>query len=253
MFDIPSRNTFENFLDVSDPIEVFNKRKKLMKKIGNALEDVLEIKALDFYHNDIEDDTKEGERALLAKILNYLVLINNEVGVNLAKKITSSKNMTLSISGLKSLCVYGTDIPFNFLDKFYLKWKEDSLVIEKWFELMSILNVEGQGLNFINDLLSHEAFEYKNPNKIRSVLGTFQRENVLLFHANNSSGYNFISNQVSLIDKNNPQAAARLVLPLTRFTNYDETRKNKMKKALKDISDQPISSDLSEIVNKALI
>ena len=253
LFDIPSRNTFENFLDVSDPIEVFNKRKKLMKIIGNALEDVLEIKVLDFYHNDIEDDTKEGERALLAKILNYLVLINNEVGVNLAEKITSSKNMTLSISGLKSLCVYGTDIPFNFLDKFYLKWKEDSLVIEKWFELMSILNVEGQGLNYINDLLSHEAFEYKNPNKIRSVLGTFQRENVLLFHANNSSGYNFISNQVSLIDKNNPQAAARLVLPLTRFTNYDETRKNKMKKALKDISDQPISSDLSEIVNKALI
>ena len=161
--------------------------------------------------------------------------------------------MTLSISGLKSLCVYGKDIPFNLLDKFYLKWKEDSLVIEKWFELMSILNVEGQGLNFINDLLSHEAFEYKNPNKIRSVLGTFQRENVLLFHANNSSGYNFISNQVSLIDKSNPQAAARLVLPLTRFNNYDETRKNKMKKALKDISDQPISSDLSEIVNKALI
>ena len=89
-----------------------------MKIIGNALEDVLEIKALDFYHNDIEDDTKEGERALLAKILNYLVLINNEVGVNLAKKITSSKNMTLSISGLKSLCVYGTDIPFNFFMQF---------------------------------------------------------------------------------------------------------------------------------------
>ena len=127
----------------------------------------------------------------------YIIYENN-------LKITSSKNMTLSISGLKSLCVYGSDIPFNFLDKFYLKWKEDSLVIEKWFELMSILNVEGQGLNFINDLLSHEAFEYKNPNKIRSVLGTFQRENVLLFHANNSSGYNFISNQVRLIDKNNP-------------------------------------------------
>ena len=60
LFYIPSRNTFENFLDVSDPIEVFNKRKKLMKIIGNALEDVLEIKVLDFYHNDIEDDTKQG-------------------------------------------------------------------------------------------------------------------------------------------------------------------------------------------------
>ena len=117
---------------------------------------------------------------------------------------------------------------------------------------MSSLNIEGKGLNFIKDLLSHESFEYKNPNKIRSVLGSFQKENVLLFHANDSSGYNFISKQVSFIDENNPQAAARLVLPLTRFSNYDEIRKNKMKKALKNISNQPISTDLSEIVNKAL-
>ena len=74
----------------------------------------------------------------------------------------------------------------------------------------------------------------------------------MLFHANDSSGYNFISEQVILIDKNNPQAAARLVLPLTRFRNYDKIRRNKMIKALKNISKELISTDLSEIVNKAL-
>ena len=252
LLDIPSRGTFENYLNISDPILIFEKRKELMKKIGVDLQDIFEIKALELYHYKIDAANKNGERALLDKILNYLVLINNKVGVDLAKKITLSKNMTISITGLKSLCFYGSEPPLDLLNKFYTKWKDHSLVIEKWFELMSSLNLEGKGLNFIKDLLSHESFEYKNPNKIRSVLGSFQKENVLLFHANDSSGYDFISEQVSLIDKNNPQVAARLVLPLTRFSNYDEFRKNKMKKALKNISNQSISPDLSEIVNKAL-
>ncbi|MDC6451784.1 aminopeptidase N C-terminal domain-containing protein, partial [Alphaproteobacteria bacterium] len=231
---------------------IFNKRKELMKIIGVALQDIFEIKALELFHYKIDADKKNGERALLDKILNYLVLINNKVGIDLAKQITLSKNMTLSITGLKSLCFYGSEPPLDLLNKFYTKWKDHSLVIEKWFELMSSLNIEGKGLNFIKDLLSHESFEYKNPNKIRSVLGSFQKENVLLFHANDSSGYDFISDQVCLIDEKNPQAAARLVLPLTRFSNYDEIRKNKMKNALKNISKQSISLDLSEIVNKAL-
>ena len=252
LLDMPSRSVFENYLKKANPIDVYNKRKVLMKKIGVALQDVFEIKALELYHYKIVAEERNGERALLGKILNYLVLINNQKGVNLAEKITLSKNMTLSITGLKSLCLYGSKPPLNLLNKFYKKWKDHSLVIEKWFELMSILNIEKEGLNFIKDLLLHESFEYKNPNKIRSVLGSFQKENVLLFHAHDSSGYNFISEQVSLIDETNPQAAARLVLPLTRFSNYDEIRKNKMKKALKNISNQSISSDLSEIVNKAL-
>ena len=41
---------------------------------------------------------------------------------------------------------------------------------------MSSLNIEGKGLKFIKDLLSHESFEYKNPNKIRSVLGHFKKK-----------------------------------------------------------------------------
>ena len=81
--------------------------------------------------------------------------------------------------------------------------------------------------------MKHKDFDYKNPNKLRSVLSTFQRENVLLFHANDSSGYKFVAEQVAIIDKSNPQAAARLILPLTRFKNYSCKRKNKIKDVLK--------------------
>jgi len=119
--------------------------------------------------------------------------------------------------------------------------------------MMSTLNVENQGLNLIKNLLTHKDFDYKNPNKIRSVLSTFQRENVLLFHANDSSGYKFVSEQVAMIDKNNPQAAARLIIPLTRFENYSNERKIKIKYVLKSINKPFISNDLSEIIGKALV
>ena len=97
-----------------------------MKIIGVALQDIFEIKALELYHYKIDADKKNGERALLDKILNYLVLINNKVGVDLAKKITLSKNMTISITGLKSLCFYGSEPPLDLLNKFYTKWKDHS-------------------------------------------------------------------------------------------------------------------------------
>ena len=68
-----------------------------------------------------------------------------------------------------------------------------------------------------------------------------------------TSGYEFISEQVAIIDKYNPQAAARLILPLTRFKNYSIERKNKIKNVLKIINKPFISNDLSEIIEKALI
>ena len=155
--------------------------------------------------------------------------------------------------GLKSLCFANNELALNYLNDFYNKWKNNELVVEKWFEMMSTLNLESQGLRLIKHLLKHKDFDYKNPNKLRSVLNTFQRENVLLFHANDSSGYKFISEQVAIVDKNNPQAAARLILPLTRFKNYSYERKNKIKNVLKNINKPFISNDLSEIIEKALI
>ena len=224
-----------------------------MKKIASNLQEVFEKKILHLMNSNIYDKNNLGERALLGKLLNYLVLINSVVGIQISKKISVSENMTLSIIGLKSLCLGNNKTALEYLNNFYKKWYNNDLVIEKWFEMMSGLNSKSQGLNFIKNLLVHEAFDFKNPNKLRAVLNTFQRENILLFHANDSSGYKFISEQVAIIDKNNPQVAARLILPLTRFNNYTSQRKNKIKTVLKSINKSFISNDLSEIIEKALI
>ncbi len=253
LLELPSRTTFENLSSDVDPILIFKRKKDLMKRIGFGLQEIFEINALKLFKSKIENTKSSGERLLLEKILKYLILIESSIGFQIAKKITASKNMTLSIIGLKSLCLANNQLALNYLNDFYKKWKNNHLVIEKWFEMMSTINVESQGLNQIEYLLKHKDFDYKNPNKLRSVLNTFQRENVLLFHANDSSGYKFIAEQVAIIDKSNPQAAARLILPLTRFKNYSCQRKNKIKDVLKSINKPFISNDLSEIIEKALI
>ncbi len=253
LLELPSRTTFENLSNDVDPISIFKRKKDFIKKIALGLQEVFEINALKLYKSKIQDDKSFGERLLLEKILKYLILIESSIGIQIAKKITASKNMTLSIIGLKSLCLANNQLALNYLNDFYKKWKNNHLVIEKWFEMMSTLNIGSQGLNLIKHLLKHKDFDYKNPNKLRAVLSTFQRENVLLFHANDSSGYKFVSEQVAIIDKSNPQAAARLVLPLTRFKNYSYERKNKIKDVLKSINKPFISNDLSEIIEKALI
>lgn len=253
LLELPSRTTFENLSSDVDPITIFNKKKDLMKRIGLGLQEIFEIHALKLCKSKIENDKSFAERLLLEKILKYLILIESSIGFKIAKKITVSKNMTLSIIGLKSLCLANNQLALNSLNDFYKKWKNNHLVIEKWFEMMSTLNIGSQGLNQIKYLLKHKDFDYKNPNKLRSVLNTFQRENVLLFHADDASGYKFVSEQVAIIDKSNPQAAARLILPLTRFKNYSCERKNKIKDVLESINKSCISSDLSEIIEKALI
>ena len=253
LLELPSRTTLEGLSHISDPIDIFESRVKLSKQIALRLKDPFEQTALKLFNDNIDRSEKYEERSLLSKILNYLVLIKSETGIELAQNITLSKNMTLSSIGLKSLCQDNSENSIKHLNNFYSKWSNNSLVLEKWFEMMSILNIKGEGINFIKKLLSHDAFDYKSPNKLRSVLGVFQRENTLLFHANDCSGYNFVSEQISLIDSFNSQAAARLVLPLTRFNNYTDDRKKKMKNSLSEIyKKKRLSSDLSEIIAKAL-
>ena len=253
LLEFPSKNALENLYNVSDPIDVYNARRNLIKKIALSLQNIFEKTVSRLINDDIKRSDQMGKRLLLGKILNYLILIDSKIGIQLAENISVSDNMTLSSIGLKSLCQGDIKNSIKHLNNFYLKWEGNSLVLEKWFEMMSTLNVEGEGVNFIKKLLSHQAFDYKNPNKLRSVLGSFQRENILLFHANDSSGYNFVSDQIILIDLKNPQVAARLILPLTRFNNYSELRKEKMKQALYKIyKKNNLSSDLSEIIDKAL-
>ena len=252
LIDLPSKSSLENFLKDSDPIDNYYKRQNLMIEIATNLKATFEDLAILLANDNICLPKHYGHRSLLEKILNYLCLIDSEIGVDLAQRFSSSNNMTLSILSLKSLCLNNPRMALPYLNNFYLNWKENDLVLEKWFEIMASINIGEGGLDFVKKLLQHKDFDKESPNKLRSVIGTFQRENILLFHSRDMTGYEFVADQISEIDKYNPQVASRLILPMTRFQNFNKELQDIIKFKLQKIYRQKISNDLSEILEKAI-
>ena len=115
LLELPSLSILENLSNTVDPILIFKRKNNLLKKIAIHLQDVLESRALKLIQGKIYNDRCIGERALLEKLLKYLLLIDSEIGIQIAKKISVSKNMTLSIIGLKSLCLSDSKKALRFL------------------------------------------------------------------------------------------------------------------------------------------
>jgi aminopeptidase N len=101
--------------------------------------------------------------------------------------------------------------------------------------------------------MAHPAFSINNPNKARSLLGAFCSANPINFHTADGSGYGFLKEQIIALNALNPQVAARLVTPLTRWKKLPEPNRQQMRDALQQIADhQGLVKDIQEIVTKSL-
>ena len=87
LLEFPSKNALENLYNVSDPIDVYNARRNLIKKIALSLQNIFEKTVSRLINDDIKRSDQMGKRLLLGKILNYLVLIDSKIGIQLAENI----------------------------------------------------------------------------------------------------------------------------------------------------------------------
>src|SRR4029453_2667050 len=103
----------------------------------------------------------------------------------------------------------------------------------------------------VRKLVEHPAYDRRNPNRVRSVVGAFAGS--VRFHDATGGGYRFLADQGVATDKFNPQLAARLVGPLGRWRRYDAKRQALMKAELERIVGEPgLSKDAFEIASKSL-
>ena len=101
--------------------------------------------------------------------------------------------------------------------------------------------------------MQHPAFDMKNPNKLRALLGGFCGQNAINFHMVDGSGYRFLGDRILELNKQNPQVASRMLTPLTRWKKYGEARQQQMKAQLQRILDSDgLSKDVYEVVSKSL-
>jgi aminopeptidase N len=134
---------------------------------------------------------------------------------------------------------------------FYDKWSSHDLVMDKWFSLQAT-SERPNTLERVKSLLSHPDFQLTTPNKVRSLIGAFTQFNPRYFHAKDSSGYTFLTEMLLKIDAINPQVAARLATPFTRWQRLESLRKDLMHQQLKILAEHPLSRDLLEVVSKSL-
>jgi aminopeptidase N len=194
-----------------------------------------------------------GKRALANLALAYLARIGDREAVFTAQaRYESARNMTERMGGLNALMLTDAPAKRNALNDFYTRYNQEALVMDKWLTLQATAHREDT-LQEVIDLMAHPAYQGRNPNKIRALVGAFCNSNPAVFHAADGSGYTFWADNVIAIDAFNPQVAARLARALARWRQYEPGRRALMRSALARVAVQPkLSKDTTEVVSKSL-
>ena len=138
------------------------------------------------------------------------------------------------------------------LNDFYNRFQHEALVIDQWFAIQATCSLRGT-LERVKALMEHDAFDIKVPNRMRGLVAQFAMNNIVNFHEASGGGYEFLADRVIELNGINPQMAARILSPLTRWRKYDEERQALMKEQLQRILEvEGISPDVYEIVTKSL-
>jgi aminopeptidase N len=193
-----------------------------------------------------------AQRSLKNVALSYLVSIEDEQGLALCEsQFAADHNMT-DVRQALTLLVHSDrdDLASPALKAFGEKWAHDPLVMDQWFTVQ-VSRPQPDVLERVKYLMQHPAFSLKNPNRVRALVGAFA-QNRVNFHRLDGQGYQLLADVVIELNRLNPEIAARLITPLTRWQRFDETRQALMRSELERIKQQPLSSNVYEVVEKAL-
>ncbi|WP_028485169.1 aminopeptidase N [Hydrogenovibrio halophilus] len=190
-----------------------------------------------------------ARRKLKQVCLHYLSCLPD--GPDVASQLfDQAGNMTDTLAALQALNHYPQRA--QPMQAFYERWRHEPLVLDKWFALQA-RSRHGDAIDNVRALLAHPDFHYQTPNRVRSVLGVFARQNFFGFHASDGRGYRLLGEQIQKLDRINPQIAARLTAPLTQWRRLAPPRNTAMQGVLTDLlAQERLSSDVYEIVSKSL-
>ena len=194
-----------------------------------------------------------GRRALRNTCLAYIAAADAERGATLAKaQFETRANMTDVLAALTVLADLDRPERPAALARFYAAWSRDELVIDKWFALQARSSLPGTP-DRVRELTMHPAFERKNPNRVRALVGAFAQGNQIRFHDASGAGYAFLADEVITLDPINPTTAARLVQPLGAWRRHNPARQALMQRQLERVlATANLSKNTYEMASKSL-
>ncbi len=258
---LPSETYIAEQLNEVDPQAIHAVREAMRTTLASALHADWEW-AFEA-HNDngayTPDHHSSGRRSLANMALGMLCLAaRGDTGSvwpgKTYQRFKDASNMTDRMGALSALISSGRALTEPALEKFYASFKDEALVLDKWFSLQAgAVDRDGDVLPLVKALMQHPDFSLKNPNRARSVIFSYCSSNPGAFHRADAGGYVFWADQVLALDALNPQVAARLARALDRWKKLVEPYRGSARAAIQRVADKVnLSNDVREVVSRAL-
>lgn len=199
------------------------------------------------------DAESAGLRALHNRLLE-MEAIGKDDGSALIAALNSADNMTDRMAMLTALAINFplAETTEQAFQAFRKRYDGNALVLDKWFSLVAAIPGE-TALNRVQQTMLDRAFDNSNPNRVRSLIGSFTGANPTGFHRVDGKAYQFFASFLLEIDQRNPQLSARMLTGLRAWASLEPKRKSKMRSALSTIAKgKNISRDLREIVERMI-
>ena len=252
---LPGESYIGEQMETVDPEAIHEVRRALRRHMAQALKGELLATYQAFapagpYRPDA---ASAGQRALRNLSLSYLMELEDYAPRALClPQFEHADNMTYAMAALTALVNSDSSARSGALERFYEKWRDEPLVVDKWLAVQASSRLPGT-LAEVRRLTRHPAFDLKNPNKVYALIRSFCA-NQLHFHAQDGAGYTFAADQILLLDPMNPQIAARLARAFDRWRKFDAARQAHARNQLERIrATEGLSTDSLEVVSKALV
>ncbi|MDE2415750.1 MAG: aminopeptidase N [Comamonadaceae bacterium] len=258
---LPSESYIAEQLDAVDPQRVHAVREALRQQLAMALQADWAW-AWEEHHTCgayRPDAVSAGRRALAGLALSMLCLAARQSGDAVwpgktYQRFKDAGNMTDRFNALTALVTSGHELAAPALARFHQIFKDDALVIDKWFALQAgSTDRGGNVLPAVKALMKHADFQIKNPNRARSLIFSYCSANPGAFHRQDAAGYVFWADRVLELDALNPQVAARLARALDRWKKLAEPYRTAAREAIARVAAKAdLSNDVREVVTRAL-
>lgn len=252
---LPNERILGEIVSTIDPLSLHQAREFVLNELAINLKDLFS----EIYQQNHEtapyaiDRTASAKRRLKNACLSYLMQGSESSAITLCQtQFAHANNMTDQLAALQLLAnCRDSKACDTALASFYQQWQNEALVLDKWLMVQST-SKRSDTLARVETLLTHPAFDYKNPNKVYALLMSFS-QNIPHFHAVDGSGYQLMETAIAKLDALNPQVAARLVRSLMNWRRYHQPQQQAMKRSLAALAQRPkLSKDVYEIVSKSL-
>jgi aminopeptidase N len=254
VLELPSITTLMQRQVTIDVSTIVNAQEKLKQVLAARYREELlaGINALYAPLNTDLDGLSIGKRALKNRLLGIVMSLGDESISHLAQgHYYEARSMSERIAALDLLENYAPGLAQAPLEDFYHRYRDQTLVMNKYFAVLASSRREGT-LKRVIALQENPAYDVKVPNLVRSLIGSFAR-NPVAFYDVSGEGFRFVADKVIEIDALNPQIASGLAGAFKNYARLGIDQKTFMGVELERIKNHPnLSNNVYEIVSKIL-